>query len=76
MSPISAKGLKPAMSPKPIGPFSCVSGSCGFWPVCIVGSCCGCVGCADELPPERDTPLTICIVCEDAILYRDSGSSS
>ena len=73
---MSWKGLIPAIAPKPRWLLSCARGSCGFWPACMVGSCCGCVGCADELPPERDTPLTICIVCEDAILYRDSGSSS
>ena len=41
LSPMSANGLNPAMSPKPIGPLSCVSGSCGFWPACMVGSGCG-----------------------------------
>lgn len=74
LSPMSAKGLKPAMSPKPIGPFSCVSGSCGFCPACIVGSCWGAAGCADG--PERAAPLTMWIVCDDWILYVDSTSSS
>lgn len=74
LSPMSAKGLKPAMSPKPIGPFSCVSGSCGFCPACIVGSCWGAAGCADG--PERAAPLTMWIVCDDWILYVESTSSS
>ena len=73
-NPISANGFKPAMSPKPIGPFSCVSGSCGFWPACIVGSCCGVLLCAAG--PERAAPFTMWIVCDVWILYVDSASSS
>ena len=77
-NPISANGFKPAMSPKPIGPFSCVSGSCGFWPACIVGSACGVVFAA--LPPgaaaARAAPLTMWMVCDVWILYVESASSS
>lgn len=37
-TPDPAKGLKPAMTPCPRGPFSWVNGSAGFCPACMVGS--------------------------------------
>lgn len=76
---MSANGLKPAMSPKPIGPLSCVSGSCGFWPACIVGNGWG-VEDAPPAPvpagPARAAPFTMWIVCAVWILYVESASSS
>ena len=63
MSPMSANGLKPAISPKPIGPLSCVSGSCGLWPACIVRSGCG-VEDAPLAGAARATPFTMRIVCD------------
>lgn len=73
--PICANGLKPAIAPKARCPLSCVRGSLGFWPVCMVGKGCGTAGC-DEDPAARGAPLTIWIVCEDWILYTESTSSS
>ena len=80
-NPMSPNGFNPAIAPKPMWLFNCVSGSCGFCPVCIVGK-----GCGVELeegeegleapPAERAMPLTMWMVCEDWILYVDSGSSS
>ena len=75
LTPMSANGLKPAMSPKPIGPLSCVSGSCGFWPACIVGSGCG-VEDAPLAGAARAAPFTMWIVWEVWILYVESASSS
>lgn len=74
LSPICANGLNPAIAPNPRCPFSCVSGSLGFWPVCMAGM----GGGADawDAPAERDTPFTMWMVCADWILYTDSTSSS
>ena len=68
--PICEKGLKPAMAPNARWPFSWVSGSFGFWPVCMVGSGCGAAW--EVCPGERDTPLTMWMVCDDWILYTES----
>ena len=63
-NPMSPNGFNPAIAPKPMWLFNCVSGSCGFCPVCIVGK-----GCGVELeegeegleapPAERAMPLTM-----------------
>lgn len=65
------------MSPKPMCPFSCVSGSWTFWPACIWGSAWG--GgppCDEDAPLLRAAPLTMWMVCDDWILYVESASSS
>ena len=63
-NPMSPNGFNPAIAPNPMWLFNCVSGSCGFCPVCIVGK-----GCGVELeegeagleapPAERAMPLTM-----------------
>ena len=76
LRPIDVNGSNPAIAPKPMWLFSWVSGSCGFCPVCIVGTACGAAGCDDVAAPDRETPFTMWMVCEDWILYTESSSSS
>ncbi len=60
--PICANGLKPAMAPNARELLSCVSGSFGFCPVCMVGRG---GGAEDWDAVDRETPLTMWMVCED-----------
>ena len=63
LRPIDVNGSNPAIAPKPMWLFSWVSGSCGFWPACIVGSGCG-VEDAPLAGAARAASFTMRIVCD------------